>query len=208
MPNTSATGGYLLPAQSPAPLEGQALLRFLQQIIVGVTGMDGDMVRPYWQTEPPVIPNQGEAWIAFKITKRPSDEFPFIGRLPWVTENANDHMQRHEEIEILTTFYDTGGSTGDDNSGGLADYYAALFRDGMMVPQNREPLLLAGMGLVRTGTPVAVPSLVKTRWQYRVDLDWVIRRQIDRDYPVQTLVAANGTIYTDTGFSETFYAPP
>lgn len=198
MPNTSASGGYLLPASIPAPLEGQALLRFFQQIVVGVTNLDGTLVRPYWQTEPPDIPDEGEAWAAFKITRRPADEYPFVGRIPSQPEDGADHLQRHEELDILATFYDTG-STGLDNSGGLADYYASVLRDGLAVPQNRETLFLVGMGIAKIGTVVTVPIIFKKRWQNRVDFDFSVRRQIDRTYPVQTIKSAFGFIYTDTG---------
>lgn len=208
MGNTSSTGGYLLPASSPAPLEGQALLRFFQQIIVGVTGLDGTMVRPYWQAEPPNVPQQGDAWCAFKIARRPSDEYPFIGRLPYLPEDLADHLQRHEELNIATTFYDTG-STGVNNTGSLADYYAALCRDGLAVPQNREPLFLAGMGLTKIGPALTVPEQVKTRWQYRVDFEFSVNRQIDRAYPVNSLVAAQGVFDYDTGLPpQSWKVPP
>lgn len=196
--NSSASGGYLSPAANPAPLEGQALLRFFQQIIVGITALPGNMVRPYWQEEPPDIPDAGTAWAAFKITKRPSDEYPFVGMSNVPLGGVAYQMQRHEELDILTTFYDMG-STGLNNSGGQADYNVSLLRDGLLVPQNREPLFLAGMGLVKTGDEVPVPVIVKKRWQYRVDLEWVVRRQINRVYNVTTIVSAQGDIYYDTG---------
>jgi hypothetical protein len=198
-PNTSATGGYLKPALNPAPLEGQALLRFFQQIMVGITSLPGDMVRPYWQSEPPDIPDAGEAWAAFRIVKRPSDEYPYVDfpRSPSSQQLAYT-MQRHEELDIETTFYDLG-STGKNNSGGQADYNAALLRDGLLVPQNREVLFLNSMGLVKTGDLITAPVLFKKRWQYRVDLSWTIRREIIRVYPVLTIVSASGDINYDTG---------
>lgn len=198
-PNTSATGGYLAPTTSPYPLEGRALLRFFQAIIVGITSLPGDMVRPYWQSEPPNVPTAGEAWCAFKIVKKPSDEYPYVGfTAPPATDTVSFKMQRHEEMNILTTFYDLG-STGVDDSGGQADYNVTLLRDGLLVPQNREPLFRAGMGLVKTGDLITVPIVLKQRWQYRVDLDWVVRRQINRIYPVTTIVSATGDINYDTG---------
>jgi hypothetical protein len=197
--NTSSTGGYLQPAASPAPLEGRALLRFIQGIIVGITGLAGNLVRPYHQTEPPDVPDEGEAWAAFRVTRRPSDEYPFVGRLSYLPETGNDNLQRHEELDILTTFYDTGSVGLDSAQDQLADYNCTLLRDGLLIPQNREPLFLLGMGLVKTGEAVTVPVILKKRWQYRVDLEWTIRRQIDRTYPVGVIVSASGTLYTDTG---------
>jgi hypothetical protein len=207
MVNNSATGGYLLPASSPAPLEDQALLRFFQTLIVGITGLPGSLVRPYWQERPPDVPDAGVAWAAFKITKRPSDEYPYVGRNPYGAEDGADHLQRHELLEILTSFYDTG-VTGLANTGGSADANAALLRDGLMIGQNREPLFKIGYGLVRIGEVVTLPNLFKQRWQNRVDFEWAVRRQIDRSYPVETLVAATGDLYTDTGLPpEPFNVP-
>lgn len=189
MANDSSTGGYLAPAASPAPLEGQALLDFVQGWIVGITGLAGTLVRPYWQTEPPNVPQAGDAWCAFRVSARPSDEFPYVG---FDAGTLDYQLQRHERLEALASFYDLG-------SGALADYYAALLRDGSAVAQNREPLTAAGMGLVRMGTPTAVPVVFKMRWQYRVDLEFIIRRQIVRSYPVDAFASAQGDVYSDVG---------
>lgn len=189
--NSSLTGGYLQPAASPAPLEGQALYQFVQQWVVGVTGMDGSVVRPRWQSEPPNIPAQFTCWAALGVTSRPSDEYPYSD---WNQSLLAFQLQRHEELATLISFYDTGVT-------GEADYYAALFRDGAAVAQNREVLVEAGMNVVRVGSLVTVSSLFKQRWLYRVDLDLSLRREIDRLYPVETLVAAKGDVYTDGGLA-------
>lgn len=188
----SSTGGYLAPtAGAPAPLEGLALLQFLQGWMVGIIGIDPTLVRPRWQPEPPNIPQLGTAWVAFGVTSRPSDEYPYSD---WDPIHDEYRLQRHEELIILASFYDTGST-------GAADNLAALFRDGAAIQQNREPLVLAGMNLVRVGALVAVPSLLKQQWLYRVDLELALRRQIDRIYPVLPLLSADGALYTDTGLA-------
>lgn len=194
MPNTSATGGILLPENAPKPLEGKELLRFFQQWVVGITGLSGTMVRPRWQTEPANIPDSGQAWAAIGIVTRPSDTFA-------VEEHDGDGegkniLRRHEEIHLLCSFYDTG-------SLGLADSYAAQLRDGVSIAQNREILTLNGMGLVSTTELVTAPVLIKTRWQNRVDLTVIVRREIVREYPVLNILSAEGELHTD-GFSEPF----
>jgi hypothetical protein len=197
--NNSASGGYLQPAASPAPLEGLQLLQFLQQWMVGITGLPGDMVRPRWQPEPPDIPQAGNAWVALGVSTRPNDEYPYNDWNPVANAYV---LQRHEELDILSSFYDLGST-------GQADSLCALFRDGTAIPQNREPLVLQGMNLVKMGAPLAVPSLLKQRWLYRVDLALTIRREIDRQYPVQTLEGATGAIYTDVGLPpQPFTVPP
>lgn len=190
MPNTSATGGPLTPAAVPAPLEGEALNDFLQEWIVGIVGLAGAMVRPRYQAEPPNIPAAGAAWMAFGTTTRPNDTFPAV----WHDSEGDgaDTLQRHETINILCSFYDLG-------TNGLADKYAALLRDGLAIAQNLAPLAAAGMGLVECGETVAVPSLLKIRWLYRVDLPVVLTRQIDRIYPVENIESFQGTLVTDVG---------
>lgn len=194
MTNTSATGGYLLPAAAPAPLEGQALAAFLQGWVAGVSGITPtSLVRPRWQPEPPNIPQAHTCWAAVGVTRRAADEYPFVGHNGAAAGGLGaDCMQRHETMDVLCSFYDTGVT-------GQADFYSAQFRDGAVISQNLATLREAGMALVRATTPVTVPSLFKQRWLYRVDLEVVIRRQIDRQYPVENLVAASGDVYTDGG---------
>lgn len=185
MSNDSSTGGPLLPAgDSPQPLEGDALLQFLQQWLVGLTGLAGNLVRPYWQGQTPNIPQSGTAWAALGVKDRPSDTMPNIRHNGAGNGGqGEDILTRHEELDLLCSFYDTG-------SDGQADYYAALCRDGTAIPQNREVLVLSGFGLVKCGVPIVVPSLLKTRWLYRVDLPIRLRRAIVRTYAVRNLEQA------------------
>ena len=175
MANDSSTGGPLSPAASPAPLEGAALNTFLQNWLVGITGLPGSMVRPRWQAEPPNIPDAGTAWAAIGITDRKADAYPYIGHDP--TGNGADDLQRHETLDLLASFYDLSAD-------GQADYYAALLRDGMAIAQNRETLEVAGFNVLDVGDMTVVPSLLKSRWLYRVDLSFRLRRAIVRTYPV------------------------
>lgn len=194
MPNNSSTGGPLAPAVAPAPLEGLALLQFLQGWVVGITGLDPTLVRPRWQPEPPNIPDASEAWLALGIGTREADTFPFVGIVDNALPNPTYQLQRHEELNLLGSFYDIGST-------GQADMYAALLRDGTAIPQNLELLRANGFAFVSCGGLVPVPSLLKSRWLYRVDLPFVLRRQIDRDYPVLTVVEGDGTLYGSDGVS-------
>lgn len=165
--------GYLLPAPTPAPLEGQAFDRFIQQWVVGITGLEGKYVRQRWQPEPPNIPAAGVVWCALGINTRRGDAFAYA----WTRPDDSWFVQRHERMDLLASFYDLG-------TNGLAEEYAARLREGLSVPQNLEPLFAAGMGLVATGDIVTVPSLLKERWLYRADLSIEIARCVERVYPV------------------------
>lgn len=181
MPNTSSTGGYLAPSTTATPLEGNALVDFLQAWVAGITGIAGQYIRPRWQPEPPNIPSESTDWIAFGITKRTPDTF--AAELHFGAGDGYNELRRHEVLEMLVSFY-----------GPNADLNASLFRDGIQIDQNREALSAQNMGLVETGEPIAAPELFKEKWLYRVDLPLSIRRQIVRDYTVQNILTANGTL--------------
>jgi hypothetical protein len=191
--NTSATGGYLTPTSTS--LEGKALNDFLHDLVCGITGLDGKMVRQRWQaTDVPNLPQRGEAWCAIGIKNRPRK-----GTFPQVIHNGagdgTDVLTSHETLEILASFYDTG-------TNGRADELGALLRDGLGISQNREQLLLNGMGVYEIGELLTVPALVKTVWQNRVDLEFKINRAVDRVYPVENVESLDGVIKTDVGLSK------
>lgn len=184
MSNDSATGGPLVPASVPAPLEGQALDRFVQQLIVGITGMPGASVRPRWQPEPPNIPEIPDDWAAVGIHNRAADTYAAIVHNP--ASAGTDTVFRQEFLSVLVSFYGSGAGNN-----------AAILRDGLSVPQNREVLTNADMGLVSVGDIVVAPTLRNERWQYRVDVSFDLVRAIRRTYPVLNLASASGTIVTD-----------
>ena len=97
-----------------------------------------------------------------------------------------DQTQRHEELEILLSFY-------GPNSGA----YMSAFRDGIQLAQNREQLMLAVFAHIDTGDEVEVPTLIKDRYTRRKDIPWRVRRQVLRTYPVLDLLSAVGSIVTD-----------
>jgi hypothetical protein len=183
MPNTSATGGYLLPEVNPAPLEDSALEDFLHDVIANVSGMANDKVRPSYQSYPPNTLVANTDWMAFWIQGQDSDTYAVTVHDPAVL--GSDELQRHETVDILVSSY---GPNASKNLG--------ILRDGLQIPQNREVLNSVGMGLTATGRIIPVPSLVKEKWRRRCDMAMIIRRQIRRTYPVLSLVSANGTLNT------------
>lgn len=180
--------GYLRPAALPAPLQDQALYEALQAAVVGITGLDGTLVRPRWQPEPSLLPPAATCWIAVGVTDRDADTFPWQG----VLEDGTYQMRRNEEFTLFCTVYDLG-------YGGLADGVAGELRDGLMVPQNLEDLAASEIYLVSDADLAVAPVLFKQRWMYGVDLKIRFRRQITRDYAVPTLAGASAKLYTDDG---------
>lgn len=201
MSNNSSTRGYLsqLAYVVPdywdpgyvidSPLEGESLINFFQEWIVGLTGLPGANVRPRWQPEPPNIPHENVDWAAFGIIRREADIF--AAELHYPTPLSYNEIRRHEVLHFLISFY-----------GPNADHYCYSLRDGMQLAQNLEVLSLNSMGLVESGDITAMPELLKEKWLYRADLPFSIRRQIVRDYGVESLVSStvtfNNELYVET----------
>lgn len=190
MPNDSSTGGPLDPAASPP--YGVALTTIIQNWMVPLVGLPGDKVVVYDQPVPPMIPEAGDAWAAVRVTIGAADTFPFVGHDPLAAAGLGaDVLQRQETIDCLASFYDLG-------SGGLSQFYMSRFRDGTAIGQNREPLRLSAISFTGAGEPTGLPVLLKQRWQYRVDLPFTLRRQVDRSYPVRNLVTSSIDLRANT----------
>lgn len=185
MTAASATAGYLLPeADGPQPLEGGPFVKFMQAIVVGITGLDGSKVRPRWQAMTPNLPPADESWAAIGIVHTTPDTFAVELHDP--EDEGTSELQRHEVIELLASFY-----------GPQADAYAALLRDGLQIAQNREVFLRNAAALVDTGEAITAPVLTKNVWQNRVDMRITVRRQVRRVYRVFNLLSANGVIHNE-----------
>jgi hypothetical protein len=193
--NDSTTTGYLqpeLPHPGDQTLPGDTLTDYLQQFVAGIAGMDGRMVRPRWQAEPPNLPEWGIDWAAVGVSAiRPIGLYGAVIYHPLADQgNGEAEMQRHEEFDILATFY-----------GRNASVYGNNLYDGLMIWQNKSALVLAGMGFVGIESVVAVPELIRERWWNRYDLTLTMRRIIRRTYNVRNLLEAAGWIHTNTGYS-------
>jgi hypothetical protein len=184
MANTSATGGYIVPTSSNA-IEDEDLRVFFQQMVSGITGMPGTMVRPRWQPEPPNIPPFGTNWAAIGVTKKTRDVNSYTKH---VSESGSDFVHRTEVLDVLCSFY---GPSCEGNS--------ELLAMGLEVDQNREAMQLAGYGLVCVEDATMMADLQNDRWLTRIDLPFQIRRAQLYEYPVLDLIAAQGTIVEDIG---------
>ena len=179
MPNTSATGGYLADVTQPA--EGVAFRRFIGELLRGVTGLPGDMVRPSWQENPPPMPAYGADWLAYGVTARRVEAGD-----PWQaekTDGTGSALRRHEMLDVQCTAY-----------GNNAEAILAALRDGLDVAQNREKLFLASMTVADCGQIVHTPELVNERWWNRADMTITLRREVRREYPILTFLAAAGSV--------------
>lgn len=171
-------------------LDDDVLFDFFHDFIAGVTGLGGQHVVPRWQENPPNLEAFGNNWCGFGITAYKTDTFAAE-----VQKVGFAELHRHEEMEIQCSFYGTNAAA-----------YARLLRDGMQVSQNLESFSLNNMGLINSGDLLNVPSLVKERWQHRVDFPFYVRRQIVREYPILELLGSNITVNNEH-YIETIAVP-
>jgi hypothetical protein len=183
--NTSATGGYLRGVSGP--IDGLALRRFVGSAIAGVSGIDPTLVRPAWQPNPPPMPGIETNWVAYAITSRKIDNDPYQKER---IDGSGSIYLRHEEIEFLLTFY------GPDCLQNAAD-----LRDSFKVSQNLETFFLNNMTIVRFGDIMHVPELYNDRWYDRADMTMLIRREVNRVYPILSILKAQGSIVANKEFS-------
>lgn len=177
MSNTSATGGYLSPAVVSPPLADADLDAQFQALVVGVTGLAGQYVRPRWQSVMPKQTEPGTNWCAISVVKIDPDDSPNIEHNP--AGNGADHMTRHEDIVVMATFY-----------GPSAQQNAFLLRDGCMMAQNNEALNAVGISFVNSESVLPVPELVNQQWIRRYDIRLNFRRVVSRDYATLNLLSA------------------
>lgn len=185
MANDSSTGGYLSPAVVSPPLEDDALTAIFQQMIVGITALPGNMVRPRWQPNPPKQPEPNVNWCALGISVQTLDDGPAIVHNG--AGSGSDTYIRHEQIDVLASFY-----------GPAAMQNAQLLSDGLAIPQNLEQLKAQDMNSVDTGPIRSAPDLINEQWVRRYDIELTFRRKITRSYSVLNILTAQGTVQTNT----------
>lgn len=185
MPNSS-TGGYLLPTNSV--IDDAELDDIFLELIVGLTGLDADLVRPRWQPVTPKMPELDINWCAIGVKDDQQDDNPSIDHQPDFNEDlGRDELSRQETIRVLASFY-----------GPNAKGYAKIARDGLYIAQNRETLHNQGVVFVSCGNIVAVPFLRNEQWIRGYDMEIKFRRTVTRNYDIYNLLTADITIYNET----------
>lgn len=185
MSDTTAPG-FLLPS-GPGEDDDDALNGTLQVWVRGITGLPGNLVRPRWQAQPPPQPDQNVDWASVGFTTERSDTNAWFGHDPTGDGGVGfSRMQRQQELEATVTFY-----------GPNANRYADLMLDGALIGQNGDVLtakdiMLAGAGTVRT-----MPELLGQIWVRRADASFTMRRQLDRVYPIRTIVEVQKATIVD-----------
>lgn len=188
MTNTSATGGYLA-ASLNSNLYDKAFESFLQEVIVGITSIEKTLVRAQGQPVPPQMPPIEIDWVSFLVmSERDLNLRGAVRHNP--TGDGSDILERTIQNRLLIRFY-----------GPNSFFYAAAFKDGLCIEQNRWALNDAGMGIVRVSEARALYELINEVHLKRVDLEITMNREIQKVYPVLNLLSAVGTIRANSGDS-------
>lgn len=176
MANDSSTGGFIPPAPSPAPLADAALDALFQQLVVGITGLPGNMVRPRWQPVVPKQPDPPTNWCAIGVTLVQPDDY--LSEIHGDGGNGSDTQTDHESITVVASFY-----------GPNAMANAKQLRSGLYVAQNRDTLAAAGLNLKEARQLTQAPDLVNEQWIRRWDLTIVFRRKSTYTYPILNILS-------------------
>lgn len=179
MTNDSASGGYLAP--STTIIDDDALDDIFQAMVVGITGLSGDLVRPRFQAEPGNLPDFTATWCAIGVMEFEPDTYATLIHNP--AGVGTSIQQSHEGISVMATFY-----------GPAAQATARILARGLLLPQNQEVIAAAGILFTKAERPIKAPQLLKNRWVNRIDVTLQFRRQDDLIYPIRNLVSASGQI--------------
>lgn len=185
MTNTSASGGFL----RLSPEQGQHDLDdVLNDLVAGITGLPGELVRPRWQPDPPEVPEPDVNWCAFGITQFDPLNMPVVRHQG--ADEGHDEVIDNEELQAPLSFF-----------GPQHLVMARAFRRGIYVPQNRHLLRPAGLAFVKVGTIVVLPAQVALGWRARADLPLTFRLETRSSLPVLNLkgLGGNSFIKTESG---------
>lgn len=189
MSNDSTALGFLRPIGDTIPVD-DALRDLVYTTLVGLTGLEGDMVRPAFQKDPPAQPDFDADWLAFRITAGPTDTFAFEGHDG--SGDGSSYVQRNQVLEVAVFVY-----------GPNAEHYDAWIRDGLQITQNRDILRSFGIAVISHDAPTTLPALTKQQFVWRVDSTIVLRRSTVRTFGVRNVLSAQGEVHSEK-FSDKF----
>lgn len=176
----SITADYLIP-QGTQPLDDDALNDQMQKMVVGITGLPGNYVRPRWQSTPPQQPDNLINWCAVGIIDAENTDYTWI---KLNSDNLTSTQYRQQEFRCLCSFY-------GPNSVGNAN----MLSDGLEIPNNMWGLYAVGIKLIGSSGLTRVPDLTNAQWINRCDITIRFRRETSRVYGIPSVLSSSGTLY-------------
>lgn len=192
---TSATGGYLLPT-TPFPIDDELLSRRLSNVVSGVTGLPGNMVRPRWQENPPPIPAPDQDWAAVGVTMYPTSAgTPEIRHVS--DSDGHSLLSVFSEVRVLASFYGPSCSS-----------RARLCQVAVWIDQNWEQLKPLGLRVANVGDVTITAEEVDETWYRRADLPVTLVQDASHIYSILNVLSAHGVTHAGRpGTSETVDVP-
>jgi len=182
MATDSREPGYLRPAGAAPPYD-KDLEDIFHDVIQGITGLPGNLIRPRYQVNPANQPQADQDWSAFGVT---------VERQDWQSYRAlSSDGERYlnevtEAIRVNVSFY-----------GPRYQHFERMWCDGMQIEQNRDGLAAHGIAFIEFADPVALPALLKEQWVKRADVRGLFHRKAVREYPIRDIVGVGGDSFID-----------
>ena len=178
--------------EDPSPTSSEEVIDLLTRLVVNITSLQTNLVRPRWQPTPPEQPPVNVTWAAVGVVGRSAQGFNYQGMSNLPGTNIEALLQRRwASFEVLVSFY---GPNSDDIS--------EQFRDGVQIVQNLAGLYSAGIKITSVDSILKVPDLVNLQWIDHNDIRLELVREFDRYYPMKSVIEANGSLVTDVNYTE------
>lgn len=156
--------------------------QFMHSVLVGVSGIKREMVRPAYQANPPKTPDFKTDWLAYNLTN-------------FAVENGTAYqngalLERYESFDCICYFY-----------GLQALDYAAVVRDSFELSQNRRALRANDVGFKGASVIVHTPEIINNQYYERADLTLYFTRKVGRNYRILDFESAGGKILGNRAFT-------
>jgi len=179
--------------ETNSPLEDPGFTDLIQQMVVGITGLPGSMVRPRWQDNPPNQPPKSANWCAMGVNVYTPQNYPYIFHDPNAAGGmGQDVMLDWSTFEVLASFY---GPAAVANAGRL--------RRGCYIDQNLDTLIINGINLREVGEQRNIPDIFNNQYVDRCDVSLIMSRETISHFPIRNIISASTVLITDTGASIT-----
>ena len=183
----SAIAGYI--RENPGAISRAELESVVRGMLVGLTGLAEELVRPLYRHEPAEDPPPPVNWCAFDIRGENGRNFPEVRHIS--SGDGHDKVISQDDKEIYLRFW-----------GPQADDLAGLVRRGLHIEQNRFPMRQAGIAVRSVGAETPTAELEGGKWLRRVELSIRVTLESIGVYDVFNLVRAVGSIVAGDGNTE------
>jgi hypothetical protein len=181
-----------IPFLTPTNVDGEindALLQDqLQAVVVGLTGMDGTLVFPRSQQNPPDMPDLDITWAAIGISKKSRWTFAFSNHYPSQVGNqpSTSRVIREEDLWALASFF-----------GPTADAMSETFSMGFQLAQNRQAMQQLGLSFIEAMDVIPRPDMTNEQNRLAYDIEFRLRRRQSYTYVVNEFISVGVVITLD-----------